>query len=552
MTEELKNDCEPFLHPFVNGARVQGGVGDPARTVIDLAMSELSRCLRRREGWWTLFNCPETRAQWAAEALAEPTAVRVSSNDLRVWLTPRQVEYVLEELQGYAKLRDVEDNWQVSCFERIWESEAIFDDSMRASLDRQLSRFLETLPDKLAYREGDELTRHIIDPYLYPLIYGRTLAYDPAREEFLRPEPVPSVTDVTTTDFLSQEFASLPCDFLISEGGTAKALSYINNLHPCYYALYRHFEELISKCIPMFEHVLTDLKADNPIKERIQGPSSSAEWDEPEAPDFSRDFADWSAYESKKRQWIMRRSMEPDVPTTGYPGGLEERRNAVQLRGKTLQVIFDVYEICIKPGGPAFQGFQWRVEGMTNENIVACVLHNSSSDNITGNSIEFRMAVKTPPGFPNKGHQDITLKTWGMQTGDPCHQHIGSVPIRQGLCIAFPNIYQYRFTPFSLVDPSKEGHQRIIGLYLVDPSIAPLASTQRVPPQQKAWTRLGVEKRTRGIFPVELVDKVLDEVDGVMDVDEAVICRERMVKERTRLSELNDVQHFKIPCNRRR
>lgn len=161
------------------------------------------------------------------------------------------------------------------------------------------------------------------------------------------------------------------------------------------------------------------------------------------------------------------------------------------------------------------------------------------------------MAVKTPPAFPKKGYQDITIKTWGLQTGDPCHQYIGSVPIRQGLCIAFPNIYQYRLTPFSLVDPSKEGHQRIIGLYLVDPSIAPLASTQRVPPQQKAWSRLGLEKGTRGIFAVELVDKVLNEVDGVLDMDEAVECRERMVRERTRLLVLNDIQHFNFPYNSR-
>ncbi|KAG2155739.1 hypothetical protein DEU56DRAFT_768971 [Suillus clintonianus] len=460
-------------------------------------------------------------------------AVRAPSHNLRVWLTPNQASS------------------QVSCYERIWESEAILDNSARTNLNCQLSRFLETIPDKLARREGDELTRHIIDPYLYPLIYGRTLAYDSAREGFLRPELLPSITDATDTDFLSQEFACLPCDFLISQDGTAKALSYINNLHPCYSALYRHFEELISKCVPMFEHVLTDLHGDNPNRERIQGPSSSAEWEEPEPPDFSRDFVDWSAYESKKRQWIMRRSVVPDVPITGYPGGLEERRTFVQLRGKTLQVVLDVYDICIKPGGPAFQGSLWRVEGMKNESIAACVLYNSSSENITGNSIEFRMAVKTPPAFPKKGYQDITIKTWGLQTGDPCHQYIGSVPIRQGLCIAFPNIYQYRLTPFSLVDPSKEGHQRIIGLYLVDPSIAPLASTQRVPPQQKAWSRLGLEKGTRGIFAVELVDKVLNEVDGVLDMDEAVECRERMVRERTRLLVLNDIQHFNFPYNSR-
>jgi len=173
---------------------------------------------------------------------------------------------------------------------------------------------------------------------------------------------------------------------------------------------------------------------------------------------------------------------------------------------------------------------------------------NRFQDNITGSSIEFRIAVKTPPVFPSRGHQDMTIKTWGLQTGDPCHQYIGSVPLRQGLCIAFPNIYQYHLTPFSLTDPLKEGHQRIIGLYLVDPSIAPLVSTQAVPPQQKAWMRSSLETRTRGIFPVELIDKVLNEVDGVMDVDEALKRRERMVMERTRLSVLNDIQYFNIPC----
>lgn len=49
--------------------------------------------------------------------------------------------------------------------------------------------------------------------------------------------------------------------------------------------------------------------------------------------------------------------------------------------------------------------------------------------------------------------------------------------------------------------------------------------------------RLCLEKGTRGIFPVELVEKVLDEIDGVIDMDEAVKYREMMVKERTRLSD---------------
>lgn len=287
----------------------------------------------------------------------------------------------------------------------------------------------------------------------------------------------------------------------------------------------------------MFEHVLTDLHVDNQNRERIQEAFSWAEWEEPEPPDFPHHSVDWSASESNGRQWIMSRPVVPDVPITGHSGGIEERRDVVQLKGKTLQVIHDVYEICIKPGGPAFQGSQWRAEGMKNERIIACILYISSSENITHNSIEFRVAVKAPPAFP------------GLHTRKPCHQYVGAVPIHQGLCVAYPNMYQHHITPFLLVDPSKEGHQRIVGLYLVDPGIAPLASTQRVPPQQRAWTRLGLEKGTHGIFPVELVEKVLDEVDGIMDMDEAVRYRERMVKEQIRLSVLNDVQRFNIPCN---
>ncbi|KAG1886126.1 hypothetical protein F4604DRAFT_1917813 [Suillus subluteus] len=523
-------DCEPLgPHPFIDDARIlQGvGVGDPARAilsrtqVVDLAMSELSRCIRRRDDWWNLFKCPETRAQWAAEALIEPVVVRAPGHNLRVLLTPNQV----------------------SCFERIWESQAILDNSARASLNCQLSRFLETLPDKLARREGDELTRHIIDPYLHPLIYGRTLAYDSAGEGFLRPELVPNITDATGTDFLSQKFACLPSNFLISQDGTAKALSYINNLHPCYSVLYRHFEELLSKCIPMFEHILTDLHADNPNRERIQGPSSSAEWEEPEPPDFSRDTVDYSAFESKKRERIMRRLIVPDVPITGYPGGLEERRNIMQLRGKTLQVIHDVYEICIKPGGPAFQGSKWRVEGVKNEHIVACILYNSRI--LPATRLNFAWLLRHRLQFPKNGDREVTIRQENLVTSI-----LALSQFSKDYAVAYPNIYQYHITPFSLVDPSKEGHQRIIGLYLVDPSIAPLASTQRVPPQQKAWTRLGLEKGTRGIFAVELIDKVLDEVDGVMDMDGAVNYRERMVKERTRLSVLNDVQRFNIQCNK--
>ncbi|KAJ8586499.1 hypothetical protein M405DRAFT_354254 [Rhizopogon salebrosus TDB-379] len=81
----------------------------------------------------------------------------------------------------------------------------------------------------------------------------------------------------------------------------------------------------------------------------------------------------------------------------------------------------------------------------------------------------------------------MTINTWDLQKGD---QHIGSVSLHQRPCIAFPNIYQYHLTPFSLTNPLKEGR---IGLYLVDPSVAPSASKQRSLPNR----RLGRDQASR-------------------------------------------------------
>ena len=35
----------------------------------------------------------------------------------------------------------------------------------------------------------------------------------------------------------------------------------------------------------------------------------------------------------------------PDVPSGGYPGGLEDRKHVVKLWGRTVQVVVDVTEI---------------------------------------------------------------------------------------------------------------------------------------------------------------------------------------------------------------
>ena len=112
-------------------------------------------------------------------------------------------------------------------------------------------------------------------------------------------------------------------------------------------------------------------------------------------------------------------------------------------------------------------------------------------------------------------------------------QELGQVSTKSGRLIAFPNVLQHRVSPFSLQDGSKPGHRKILAMFLVDPHI-PILSTAHVPPQQKSWW--SDEIRNDGSLsrlPVELVDKVMDEVSGApMTMEEAKSIREKLMEER--------------------
>lgn len=89
-------------------------------------MVKLSAALRSKPRWWEKYKDPEIRAKWKKEALdnklvwieaatmlvpyeghekyminARPS---IPFDDLLVMLTEKQVDYVLDELDGYAKL----------------------------------------------------------------------------------------------------------------------------------------------------------------------------------------------------------------------------------------------------------------------------------------------------------------------------------------------------------------------------------------------------------------------------------------------------------------
>ncbi|KAJ3512275.1 hypothetical protein NLJ89_g3614 [Agrocybe chaxingu] len=485
---------------------------DTPRTITELAMSQFSAEIRRSPGWWKC--CPESNIKnaWFDSAVDRTWRVKTPSSHAEVKLSARQykIDYILDELQGYAALRDEKHQCQVSCFERVWESESVLDEEISLALRQSLDKI-----KALLQQNEDNITTDIIDHQRYPLVYNRTLVSHLNGRNY-RSIPPPPSTDIYT---VSPTFALLPSDVFVSaDCSSVEFLSYINNLDPTRHSgTYVLLQKLLAGFMPLFEHTLTDLHRNNPLVQRIPGSCRYTVWEEPEPPDHSDDDEGWVNYEREMRQWALNRPINlPDVPSTGYPGGLENRRHTVTLRNRVVQVI-------------AFLGM-WKECG----------------DNITNTSIQFRMAVTYPKGF-SAGDAGATLRTWGIRDGDSCHQYIGEVPVRPGLGLVFPNIYQHRQTSFELRDPSKQGHMTVIRFFLVDPEIRPIVSTSVVAPQQKDWIHKALDDNLDNRLPNEVIEKILNNVEGLMDESEADSYKKELLEARKRFTRASNSYHFCIP-----
>ncbi|KAF5384857.1 hypothetical protein D9615_001043 [Tricholomella constricta] len=539
---EVRDQFRGYRHPFIFGIHYLGGIGDYPRTLTELAMSEYSAELRRIPEWWKLYQDPNTRNEWYDLARERVWNIRTPSTSVEVKLSKAQIEYILDELAGYAALRDPDTECQVSCFERIWEFELPAGDTLISELNAALALFRSEI--SVHSLDPNSVCTALIDPYLHPLVYNRTLVAH-QHNRHLRTLPSPTGGDIYT---VSPHLAFLPAEINISPTGTASFASYINNLHPQAQApLYAHLSRLFGSFVPVFERVLTDLHRNNPLPQRIPGACRYTVWDEPEEPEYSDDDEGWAAYERELREWIVNRPIHlPDVPMDGYPGGLEKRKHVVSLRGRSVQVVVGVEEMRLEPGGPSYPGSPWHVEGMRNERIVACGEFYPVIENITTPALEFRMAVTYPRGFA-AGDTGATARTWGLRDGDACHQYIGARTLVPALGLVFPNLYQHRLTPFALSDPSRPGRLVAVRFWLVDPEIRPVVSTAVVAPQQEAWVRDALGRALGEKLPVELVEQVMGEVEGLMGVTEAEEYARafRAVREMFRVA--NDQYHFCIP-----
>ena len=134
------------------------------------------------------------------------------------------------------------------------------------------------------------------------------------------------------------------------------------------------------------------------------------------------------------------------------------------------------------------------------------------------------------------------------QDGSPM-QHLGRVLTRSNRIIAFPNVLQHRVTPFSLRDPTKPGHRKILAMFLVDPHIRVL-STSNVPPQRRDWWAETVRKvQPFSALPMEIFEHIIEGVEEFpVSWERACEAREALMAERGGINQSLEEEWETVCC----
>jgi Protein of unknown function (DUF4246) len=176
--------------------------------------------------------------------------------------------------------------------------------------------------------------------------------------------------------------------------------------------------------------------------------------------------------------------------------------------------------------------------GIQNEHICASALYYYDSANITSSYLAFRQRPSTVyvdypyMRYPQESSSWLK-KVFGCENNGPAIQYVGKVDTREGRLLTWPNLLQHRVEPFGLTDPTRPGHRKILALFLVDPNIR-IISTTDVPCQQKDWWTTEVQRTgVLAKLPFELQDQVFNEMKGFpISLEEAKEQRLELMEER--------------------
>ncbi|KAG9024292.1 hypothetical protein FS837_005422, partial [Tulasnella sp. UAMH 9824] len=340
-------------------------------------MIALSYALRSKPSWWTEINDPAIRSKWKAEALEQ----EIQGDKLK----EAEIEWVLDELEDYVKMRDEATGIQPSCHVRIWESDELISQDLKSRLI-QAAAVLENVPEeeKDWRPRSNNQVLDLVHPSLFCAVYGRTPSWNTSNGE-RRLEPLEAPYEEMKDWAYSRKSSWIPTDFQLGENGApAKALDYINNVHPDQHKeLVSVIELLVGRFSLLWDKVLTDIHPDNDSLLRREKVVGFYTWtDDPEYPCptiFDRVRLSNDDFDRKRDAWQEHQTFTPlTVDQGGYRGSgqdITRRETTYSIQGKIVQVIVKLANIHLTPEKPEYPGGSWHVEGMANERIVASSIY---------------------------------------------------------------------------------------------------------------------------------------------------------------------------------
>ncbi|KAF2477715.1 uncharacterized protein BDR25DRAFT_275066 [Lindgomyces ingoldianus] len=524
-------------------------------------------------------------AKWKEEAIRWDDSLPENGD---WWLSETMFECCMLELREKAEVYQKEGFVAVLDAEAtIVKSDIAVSGELRDRL-RGAVKKLENVPDRVKdwHPGSDEKVLDLVHPSLFPVVYGFTRAlpfgtvplescaeYTGKGEVIDKFEATDHVRKVSWGDkeIIDQAWGSyqwLPSNITFTDDGTAKIVSYINNLHPREHTeLYKILEAFVDASIPLWNECLSWFH--NRIRISIGGTSNEdykfapgVKFDrEPYKHDAEEGHESDSEDEEDDESWAwehgcidqyrdwrdQNRILEQREPAftphdehQTQPGAKRiDLRKDFTERG--LQVIFKLANIHLTPEKPEYEGGSWHVEGSLNEHICATAIYYYDCENVTDSRLAFRQSYDAEAMImrPAQSEYSSTEAYFGITQNGSSILNLGSVLTPQNRLLAFPNVLQHQVQPFSLVDKTKSGHRKILAMFLVDPHIEVL-STANVPPQRKDWW--AQEVRKIGFFarlPKEIFDMIVGEVrEFPLGWKEAVQVREMLMAERGKVGDV--------------
>ncbi|KLJ06354.1 hypothetical protein EMPG_09274 [Blastomyces silverae] len=524
----------------------------------EIVMLRVMNSITDKPGWENKVFDTVITTKWKEEVMGREDIDFIDS----MW------NWALAELQF--KTERFKETGTLMVYDSVVKSDTVIPESLKLALRAAVS-VLENVPEeeKDYHPHSNDQVLDLVHPSLFPVVYGRTrintdgtlgiqdgLAKAGSGEVLQVP---PKEETKAGKNFMamkypySQKFQWLPCDVQFTSSlaeetanqadsanpTDCKIISYINNLHPTSHGdLYGIIEQVISLSLPLWNMTLTAIKERDSYC-RIE--YTSVEYKDGYGSPRQASGEDRNDYELRWEEW-SENSEKYELPSPRQDMKMPSEEVLVDLKrdyAETgLQVIVKLANIHLTPEKPEYNGGSWHLEGQLNEHICATALYYYDSTNITDSRLAFRQL--SDPRAPDddicyrQHDREWTDVVFDVNSNGPAIQNLGDVSCTEGRLLTFPNILQHRVAPFSLADPSKPGHRKILALFLIDPNIH-IISSAHVPVQRKDWfEQMAPMDQVLGKLPQELVDEVEGNLEGewVMGMKEAKKLRLELMKER--------------------